>query len=342
MKTLLRSEWVAAALVSVSLAGPISAQVSSHAPTALATPAAPGQAVTGKPVARVNGVVMTDRDLLREMYTIFPYARQHNGFPKGMEAEIRKGALQMIVFEELVYQEAQRQKTIVSNERQRRALLNFKKQFPSQEAYRTYLQADAAGSEQVIKDRLRRSLLIDAYLKAAVKDKSVVSLVEARQYYDKHPERFAYKESFVFQSISIMPPANANAEGLKEGRRRAEDAARRAKATKSYQEFGLLAEKISEDDFRVNMGDHKMVEREQLPEVIVKAALAMKPGEVSDLIQLDNTFTVFRLNGHLQAGVRKFEAVKGQLRKDLQKEKEDGLRIALDTKLRKNAKVEEL
>src|SRR5208282_1733504 len=59
------------------------AQVASHAPTVLAPPpaAAPVQ-VTDKPVARVNGAVLTDRDLLREMYAIFPFARQHNGFPK--------------------------------------------------------------------------------------------------------------------------------------------------------------------------------------------------------------------------------------------------------------------
>ncbi len=56
--------------------------------------------MTGKPVARVNGVALTDRDLLQEMFAIFPYARQHNGFPKSEEAEIRKGALDMIVFEE--------------------------------------------------------------------------------------------------------------------------------------------------------------------------------------------------------------------------------------------------
>src|SRR5208337_4500806 len=57
----------------------------SHVPTA--TPAAPSAEVATvppeKPVARVNGTVLTDHDLLREMYTVFPYARQHNGgFPK--------------------------------------------------------------------------------------------------------------------------------------------------------------------------------------------------------------------------------------------------------------------
>ncbi len=333
---------VTAVFVSLSLAVPISAQVASHASTALARQPSPAQAVTGKSVARVNGVVMTDRDLLREMYTIFPYARQHNGFPKGMEAEIRQGALEMIIFQELAYQQAQRQKITVSNDQVSRALLEFKKQFSSQAEYQNYLQAESSSSEQPIKDRIRRSLLIDAYLKAEVKDKSAVSLAEAREYYDQHPERFAYKESFLFQSISIMPPETADTVATNEARRRAEDALRQAKATKSYQEFGLLAEKISEDDFRVNMGDHKAVEREQLPPAVVKAALAMKPGEVSDLIQLDKTFTFFRLNGHLPAGTRKFDEVKDQLRKDLQKDKEERLRKALDAKLRKSAKVEEL
>src|SRR5579871_6196858 len=62
-----------------------------------------------KPVARVNGTVLVERDLEREMFAIFPYARQHSGFPKQLEPEIRRGALQMIIFEELVYQEAKRQ-----------------------------------------------------------------------------------------------------------------------------------------------------------------------------------------------------------------------------------------
>ncbi len=337
------------ALVSALLAGPLPAQVASHAsalatqPTPDAFAQSPAPIVTGKPVARVNGVAVTDRDLLREMYTIFPYARQHNnGFPKGMEAEIRKGALQMIIFEELVYQEAQRKKMTISAERLNRATAEFRQQFPSPAEYQNFLKAELQGSEQLLKQRIRRSLLIDACLKAEVQDKSSVSQAEAKRYYDQNPARFAYKESFAFQSISIMPPANANAEAMKEARQRAEDALRQAKATKNYQEFGLLAEKISEDDFRVNMGDHKAVEREQLPPAILKAVLSMQPGQVSDLIQLDHTFTVFRLNSHLPAGARKFGEVQDQLRKELQKEKEDRVRIALDQRLRKNAKVEEL
>ena len=315
-----------------------SAQVASHTPTAISvkkSPAAP------KTVAKVNGVALTNSDLLQEMYTIFPYARQHNGgFPKAMEADIRKGAMQMIVFDELVYQEAKRQNVTVPPASLDRALYSFRKQFSSRSEYQKYLKSEAQGSEQVVKDRLLRSLVIDTYLKGQIKDKSQVSLVQARAYYDKNRVRFSYKESFAFQSISIMPQGRPTAELMTDAKRRAEDALRQAKGTKNYQEFGLLAEKISEDDFRVNMGDHHAVEREQLPDVIVNKMLAMQPGDISDVVQLEQTFTIFRLNGHIPAGTRKFEEVKDPLRQQLQKEKEDRLRAALDTRLRKSARVE--
>src|SRR5215472_2659328 len=91
---------------------------------------APRMDPTGKPVVRVNGSVLTDRDLLREMYSIFPYARQHNGtFPQAMEADIRRGALKMIEFEELVYQEALRRKMTVAPARLSQAEKSFIHQF---------------------------------------------------------------------------------------------------------------------------------------------------------------------------------------------------------------------
>ena len=62
----------------------------------------------------MNGAILTDADLVREEYAIFPYARQHNGIPKEFEKQIRDGALKMIIFEELVYQEALRRNMTVA------------------------------------------------------------------------------------------------------------------------------------------------------------------------------------------------------------------------------------
>ena len=325
-----------------------SAQVASHAPTTAQTlmraqPAAvPGVQVSDKPVARVDGAVLTDRDLLREMFAIFPYARQHNGFPKDLEPEIRRGALDMIVFEELVYQEAKRRHLTIPPTRMARAEATFRKQFPSQDVYEQFLKVEMNGSRQALREKIRRSLLIEAVLKTEVQSKAAVSAAEAKAYYDRNPQRFERSERFSIQTISIIPPQNASAEIQKEARQRAEEALRLAKATKSYREFGLLAEKVSDDDWRVNMGDRKDVDRAQLPPPLVAAALKMKPGEVSDLLQFGPNYTLFRLNAHTPAGKADFAAVKTQVQSDLQKARYNGLRAELHKRLRKNAKVEVL
>jgi hypothetical protein len=319
--------------------------VSSHAPTTKAVQ--PIEAVApqamGKPVARVNGAVLTDRDLLREEYNIFPYARQHNGVPSGMETEIRAGALKMIVFEELVYQEALRRKMPVSPARLSKAQADFRRQFGSQQQYEEVLQTEFQGSTSALRAKIRRSLLIEDLLKLEIENRASISVAQARDFYSKNPQRFRFPEAFSFQSISILPPNNPTPAQMKEAHKRADDALRQAKATKSYDEFGWLAEKISDDDFRVMMGEHEAADRSKLPPIVGNTLAAMQPGEISGIVEFDtNQFTILRLKDHVRAGMRKFEQVQPSLSEWLKKQKAEQLRRDLDARLRKNAEVEEL
>jgi hypothetical protein len=159
--------------------------VASHAPAVSSTKAdanakpatmAPAMSVSGKAVARVNGVELIDRDLLREMFTIFPYAQQHNGFPKELEPEIRRGALQMIIFEELVYQEAKRRNMTVSAAKLSAAEAEFRRQFPTQAAYNDFLKTEANGSQAVVREKIRRSMLIDQFMDQDVNNASRITL----------------------------------------------------------------------------------------------------------------------------------------------------------------------
>jgi len=320
-----------------------SAQVASHTPTVIPA-SSPSNSIlqpVGRAIVRVNGTALTDRDLLREMFTIFPYARQHNGFPQALEAGIRDGAIKMMIFEELVYQEAKRRNLTVPPAEMTHALAEFRQQFHSPQQYQQFLQAECQGSPKLLQAKVERSLLIDKLLKLEVTDKSSVSDAEVKAYFDQHPERFNLPESFSFQSISILPPPNSTAAQLQEARQRAANALRQAQATKSYDEFGLLAEKVSEDDFHVMMGDHKAADRSKLPPSVLKALLGMQPGQVSGLIEFDsNDYTILRLTAHLAAGPQKFETIKNELRDQLMKEKTQQLRSALASRLSKTAKIE--
>lgn len=297
--------------------------------------------MSGKAVARVNEGVLTDRDLVREMYTLFPYAQQHNGFPKDLEPEIRRGALKMIVFEELVYQEAKRRNMTVSASDLAKAETAFRKQFPNATAYREFLKTETNGSEAAMRTKIRRSLLIEKLLNQEVTVPAHVTTARAKAEYLKNAAEYKHGEILHIQSISIIPP-NETEPVLKEAMKHAQDALKEAKEAKSYQAFGLLAEKISDDDFHVNMGDHKPQEAKNLPPPIVQAAAKMKPGDVSDLIKLGSNYTIFRLEGRTPAGMTPFAEVKGKLQSEMEKKNAEQLRSALARKLRKNAKVEML
>jgi len=331
--------------------------VASHAPTSAAAASASfpeaskavqssvdasALQVTGKAVVKVNGAELTDRDLLREMFALFPYAKLHGGFPKKQEPEIRQGALQMIIFEELVYQEAVRRKMTIAPARITREEHNFKGQFPSQAEFNAYLKTELGGSEAKLRQMIKRSLLIEAMLKQEVDAKSAVTLAEARSYYEKNPKAFEHGETFTLQTISIIPPDKASAQVVADARKKAEGILAQAKATKNYEQFGLLAEKVSEDDFRVDMGDRKVVKSGNLPPEVVTVAEKMKPGEVSGLIPLGTAWTIIRVNAHTPPGKATFEAAKAELMTDMQKRKYEQLRVGLDKRLHQNAQIQEL
>ncbi len=328
------------------------AQVASHAPTLAKSTTVPAvapqslamsmMAVTGKPVVRVNGALLTDRDLLREMFQIFPYARTHNGFPKGLEGQIRTGALQMIEFEELVYQEAQRRHMTVPPERVRNGVAAFRRRFQGEDEFQQYLKNDMNGSMEQLRKSVRRSLLIEAFLNSQLDVPARVSLAETREFYRTHTKDFSYGEQVQFQTISIMPAENATADAKEKSRKQVNEIWEKAKATHNYEEFGLLAEKYSQDDFRVDMGNHKATLRSALPAQVLPILDGMKPGQVSGVCQFGPYYAIFRLEARIPQGKKSFEQVRAKLQADMQKERYNTLRGKLDKKLKETAKVEEL
>ena len=125
---------------------------------------------------------------------------------------------------------------------------------------------------------------------------------------------------------------------MEEARKRAAKALKQAQATKTYEQFGLLAEKISEDDYRVMIGDHKAVDRAKLPPLdrAGVAGHAARRNQRRDPGGSD--LTIVRLNAHTPAGSRKFDEAKDSLRKQMEKTKTEELRSALGKRLRTKGK----
>jgi parvulin-like peptidyl-prolyl isomerase len=321
------------------------AQVASHAPAVQAanTAAAAPMLPPIRPVVRVNGAVLTDRDLAREMMNVFPYAKQHGGkFPKDSEPEIRKEALHSLEFEELVYQEGKRRNLAVPPAKLNRAIKDFRAQFESEAQYQQYLKAEQKGSTQELRDKIRRAILIDMVLKSEVDNRAKFTDVQLRAFYDKNPERFRKPDSVSIQTITIAYGDNPSPADKEKARQQAEAALKQVKATKDYEGFGQIAEKVSMDDWHVMMGDHKWLHRGRMPAAVEKVVFGMKAGEVSGIIDSGDSFCIARVNGREESHLVSFNEVKPRLQQDLEKQKKDELRAAFDQRLRKTAKIEEL
>src|SRR5207302_2214307 len=132
-------------------------QVASHAPTMKTAGVASAVTLSSnQAVVRINGATLTDRDLLREMMNVFPYARQHGGrFPKDSEGEIRQTALHNIEFEELAYQEAQRRDLTIPVSKLDRAVKDFRAQYESEEQFQQYLKSEQKGSLRELRNKIR-------------------------------------------------------------------------------------------------------------------------------------------------------------------------------------------
>lgn len=332
---------------------PTSGMVSSHAPThAQAMPkntSAKGglvpmtqEQMAAKVAIRVNGTDVSELEVRREMVTIFPYAVQHNGFPPDVEPEIRKGAVEMIIFEELLYQAAKSRNLTVSSEQLSKAQTAFRKQFPTQTQYQEYLKIECKGSPEILREKIRRSLLIEKMMKLEVTDKAVVTPAMVREYYDKSGNEFEHGETVDIQTISIIPPPGANKEVVTGAKKKAEDTLKQAKQTKNAEQFGLLAEKVSDDDWHTQMGARKTTDVKDLPPMVATAAKNMKVGDVSDVIEVGNAWVIIRLNAHAPAGKTPFDAVQKKLSSDLQKQKTVQVRAAVNQKLHQDAKIEVL
>jgi parvulin-like peptidyl-prolyl isomerase len=333
---------IAAVLIIASLAA--SGQVASHAPSVKAANVAQAASVPApRPVVRVNGTVLTDRDLLREMMNVFPYAKQHGGhFPKDSEPEIRKIALRNIEFEELTYQAAVKRGMTIPAAKLERAMKDFRSQFDSEAEFQSYLKTQQKGSSAVLRANIKRALLIDQYLRVEIDNKARYTDAQVKAFYDANPQRFRKPDSVWLQTITIAYGDNPKPADKEKARKQADEALKQAKATKDYEQFGMLAEKISMDDWRVMMGDHKWLHRGRMPEAVEKVVFTMKPGEISGIIDTGDSFCIARVDGRENSHLVSFDEVKPRLKQDLEKQRADELRASLEKRLRSNARIEEL
>lgn len=287
---------------------------------AMAITAFAGEAI----VAVVNGVPVTDREVDDAVDKMIPQATFHGSLSADRRVEFREKALEDLITYELQYQDGIARGFAPEKREIKEQMKLIRDSFNSSRDFKKWLE-ESSLSEDQLREKVRKALVVRAAATKTVTEPSRMSDKDVQEYYHKYPEKFRRPESVRLRIISANEEKKAREilEKLKGGR-----------------DFGDVAARMSEDDYRIRGGDIGFVHRGRIYPDLEEAAFKLKPGEMSDLIWTEGTWFIVKVEERMQEQVIPFEQIKDKLRSELEKKRAAELMQAWVSALRGKAKIE--
>jgi len=252
-------------------------------------------------------------------------------------SSIRREALDRLVDERLVLQQATELRLTVSSEEVDRSIEEIKKQNSLDD---DQLKQALAGQNMTMaqyRQSLKRQIMRMRVVNIAVGSKVSVSDEEVQSYYDRHMKsgsNVQVRASHIFFAI----PENADVGVVAERQAAVQKVLARARAG---EDFAKLAKELSEDAAtRSDGGDLGYFGRDMLPKAIEELVFSMRVGDVRGPVRADRGFHVIKLVDRKVKEAKPFEEMRDDLRAQIhQKEMERQTKIYL-TDLRKKTLVD--
>src|SRR3984957_973890 len=141
--------------------------------------------------------------------------------------------------------------------------------------------------------------------------KPVVSDAEVLAYYNAHQDQYQVKEQVKVRHILIAVPAGADAKTDAAAKAKAEDLLKQIKAGGNFAE---LASKNSDDPgSKVQGGELPMIPTSGLDPAYAKAAMALNPGQTSDVVKSQFGYHILQVEDKKTAHKRSLEEVKSEI-----------------------------
>ena len=147
-------------------------------------------------------------------------------------------------------------------------------------------------TEDRLRARVEKDVLASQVIVKTVTEPSRMSDADVQEHYDKNIGKFKQPESVKLRLFSSKDEAKAN------------DALEKIRGG---EDFGAIAARMSEDNFRIKGGDIGYIHRGRVLPEIEDAAFKLNVGGMSDLIKADNTWFIIKLEEKKPAHQMTFE-----------------------------------
>jgi parvulin-like peptidyl-prolyl isomerase len=291
-------------------------------------------ALSATPVLRVNDDPVTDVDLKLAQRAM---ASQMQGM-QASEAVLLRQTVDQLISVTLLMQAARDAKVAVDPKEIAATIDQQRQQAGGAEAFSKAL-AQAGLTEQDLTRMAQERLMIQKYIETELRTKAGASEQEVRAYYDGHPDDFKHDPQVKLRMIVAQLPQGADKAQQDAAKARAEAAHKRVV---SGEDFGKVAQETSDHPNKAQGGELSGWIREAtLPEF--EAALkGVKVGGISDVLQSQYGFFIFKVEDRRPAGTASFDEVKPNLTTFIQNRKlDDSIRLVIANR-RSKAKIEAL
>jgi peptidyl-prolyl cis-trans isomerase C len=268
--------------------------------------------------AMVNDTVITQAELDSQMNMVVDRLRASGRLPEVSQLDqLRSQVLENLIARELLYQESQKKGIKISQEAVNEQLINLKAQFPNEAEFNNALTRMNL-TEASIKEKLARDLSLKKLIDDEVAPGVKLSDIEIRAFYDNNPEAFKQPErvkaSHIFNKVDPTADASQKAEAKKKI-----DLVQ-AKLRKG-EDFGALAKEYSEGPSGPEGGDLGYFTRGQMVKPFEDAAFAMKPGEVSGVVETKFGYHLIKVTDKKPEITMSYDDVKERLEEFLKQRK---------------------
>jgi len=142
------------------------------------------------------------------------------------------------------------------------------------------------------RDTEKDKITVQAMRQAKTSDNIIVSPVKIREYYEKNRASYSSPEQVKLRMIVIKEGASTGDTPADPANSKKEMAVEIREKLAGGAEFDRLAQMYSEDSTNEAGGDWGWIERKTLNEELSKVAFSLKPGEISQIIPLDNSYYI--------------------------------------------------
>ena len=271
------------------------------------------QQLVDRVAAVVNKEIITQSELdmvFRPIYEQIKNTYKGHNLQGELET-LRLKLLNQLIEDRLVSQEAQKLGIVVTNEELEEEMNQFKKEFPNEAAYHKELEASGI-SEAEVEKRFRERISISKLHQGVIRGTVIVSPSEAEQYFKDHPEDFFQKEQIELWCITLRKGEEAIRKGtMDEGvKRKAGQLIVELKKGKNFEE---LAQKHSEDANAVEKGYLGFISHGSLVEDIDKVLFALPENSISEVLETEQAYHIFKVGKKHPASSKTFEEVRDQV-----------------------------